>query len=166
MNIRRFSVKTKQRLQHFVWVISLAMILMLGASGLLFLIPGNEGIVQAAPMMARTVITPTTLTQDDSTAETTYSANSDGNKIYNDGATFIQITNDYTGTITATFVTPATVGNLAIEDKEIAVSASSTVFAGPFQTAYFNQPTGSDRNYVYINYTTATSVSIGAYRLP
>lgn len=163
------------RLQRLVFPIALALILLLGVISSITLLSLDAAQVHAAPLFSdgtRSAITITVLTQNDETTETLAAADADGNKFYNNGKTWLQIQNDYTETITATFVTPGTIGGLAIEDKAIAVDASTTDFAGPFQTAYFNQSSGSDLNYVYVNYSTnitdstVASVTIGAYRLP
>ena len=162
------------RLQRLVFPITLSLILLLGVISSVTLL--SLDVVYAAPLFSdgtRSTITITVLTQNNETTETLAAVDADGNKFYNNGKTWLQIVNNYTETVTATFVTPGTIGGLAIEDKAIAVAASSTDFAGPFSTAYFNQSTGSsDPNYVYINYSTnitdstVASVTIGAYRLP
>jgi hypothetical protein len=163
-----------RRLQRLVFPVAIALILLLGAVSGLFLLALDIPQARAAPLLSdgtRSTITITVLTQNDETAETLNAIDADGNKFYNNGKTWIEIVNNYTATVTATFVTPGTVGGLAIEDKTIAVDASGTSFAGPFSTAYFNQ-SSPNTNYVYINYSSAitdstvASVTIGAYRLP
>lgn len=166
----------KNRLQRLVIPLAIAFVIFLGVISSITLLSLDAAQVHAAPLFSdgtRSTVTVTVLTQNDYTTETLNAIDADGNKFYNNSKTWIQIVNDYTATVTATFVTPGSIGgNLAIEDKDIAVSASATVFAGPFQAAYFNQSSGSDANYVYINYSTnitdstVASVTIGAYRLP
>lgn len=95
----------------------------------------------------------------------------DGQKFVNNEDTFVEIASTYTGTITATFVTPATVGGLAVPDLEITLTENQVKIIGPFQSGIYNQTTGSDKGMIYINWnseitgTFVNSVTIGAWKL-
>ena len=98
-------------------------------------------------------------------------ADGDGHKFRNSGRVFVDIANAYTGTITATFVTPGTIYGLPIGDLSVAIPAATTKKIGPFPPTQFNQRTGSDKDFVYMNYnaavtgSVASSVTIGAFRV-
>lgn len=155
-------------IRDFGFVFGLAVILLaVVMMGLLWI--GVEQPAQAAPgeapMMARVTSTVTVLSRDGVT-QTLGAAASDGEKFSNNGKTFVVIANGYTATITGTFVTPGTIDGLAIDDKEVAVPVGETYFAGPFPPSQYNQPSGSDLGYVYLNWSQVTSVTYGVWRLP
>jgi len=72
----------------------------------------------------------------------TASSDADGNTFDNDGRTFVYITNGYTATLTATFVTPVTVNGLAVDDLAVTVTAAANKAVGPFLPETFNTSTG------------------------
>jgi len=80
----------------------------------------------------------------------------------NEGRTFIHVKNaQAAATTTLTIVTPNTVDGLAISDRTVQLAAATQKFVGPFQPGVYNQ-TGA---VVYVNASTATSVSIAALRI-
>jgi hypothetical protein len=81
----------------------------------------------------------------------------------NDGRTIICALN--TGTAaTLTFLTPGTVGGLAIADLAVSVPIHATKVAliGPFPPGIYNQSDGK----VYVDVDDDTNLSLGAFRLP
>lgn len=129
--------------------------------------------VEAAPLSAggtRAALTVTQISRAGVT-ETLYAADGDGYKFSNNGYVWVKVLNDYTDTITATFVTPGTVDGLPIDDLDIAVPADGgTRLVGPFPPSQYNQPSGTDAGKVYLNFdaavtgTVASSVTVGAWR--
>lgn len=105
------------------------------------------------------------------TTQALTAASGDGHKFTNTGRELVMITNDYTATITATFVTPGQVGGLAIADVDVAIAAGATKLVGPFQIGLFNQKSGTDKNKVYLNWdvavtdTVASSVTLQVFKL-
>lgn len=93
-------------------------------------------------------------------AQSLAAASGDGQKFTNTGDTFVIVKNDYTATITATFVTPGQVAGLDIEDVDVAVGAGATKLVGPFLIGVFNQDTGTDKNKVYLNWNTAVTGTV------
>jgi hypothetical protein len=69
----------------------------------------------------------------------------------NDGQTFLVLRNTTGVPDTATVITPATPGGLALADQPIVVAANATYVAGPFPPQYFNQVDGT----VQVDVTTA-----------
>lgn len=143
----------------------------LGMVGLLS--PVNQA--GAAPMGAgedgtRDIITPTLLTFN-GIARTLSVASGDGHKFANNGETFVEISNAYSAAITATFVTPGSLNGIPLADIDVGVGVGATKIVGPFPIAAFNQPSGSDKGKVYINWSTnitgtpANSVTLAAYKL-
>lgn len=116
----------------------------------------------------RDAITPTPMAVTGITVSLS-AASGDGHSFLNTGDTFVMITNSYTDTITPTFVTPGQVGGLNIEDVSVAISAGQTKLIGPFAIGLFNQPSGSDKNRVYLNWnatvtgTVANSVTLAVF---
>ena len=72
----------------------------------------------------------------------TASSDAEGNTFVNNGRTFVYVTNGYTATLTATFVTPITVNGLAVDDLTVTVAAAANAAVGPFQPETFNTTTG------------------------
>lgn len=83
-----------------------------------------------------------------------------GNKIPNDGRTFVLIKNGSASPITATIETPGSVDGMALADLTVTINAGVTMAIGPF-TSNFNQSDG----YVWVVLSAVTSVTMGAYRL-
>lgn len=92
-------------------------------------------------------------------------ANVDGNMFTNDGTEFIDVANAAVGSMTVTVQTPGTVGGNLIADKVITVGAGVTKRIGPFPTDVYNQTTGADRGKVYLDYSSVTTVTVGAFHL-
>jgi len=90
---------------------------------------------------------------------------SNGHKFTNDGKTFVEVKNDSGDTITATFITPGTVDDLAISDLEVAVSDGAVYLVGPFPTNVYNQGSGSDSTKTYLDLSSTSSVSVAAFNL-
>lgn len=120
----------------------------------------------AAPMLARTVLTPTSVVLA-GVGETMTTSSGDGMQFVNNNATWVRIDNSYTETITATFITPREINGLPIDDLDVAVEAGQVMLAGPFPGDTFNNA----GNLVYIDFnaavtgTVANSVTLGAFRL-
>lgn len=117
----------------------------------------------------RDVITPTVLS-DAGTTMTLAAASGDGHKFPNTGREFVVVTNSYTATVTLTVVTGGNAGGIAISDVDVSLTAGQSKIVGPFNTAIFNQPSGSDAGRIYLNWsaavtgTAANSVTLNVYR--
>ena len=83
-----------------------------------------------------------------------------GNKILNDGKTFLLVKNGSGSPVTVTFNTPGSVDGQAIDDLVVSVAAGKLVAIGPF-TSVFNQSDG----YVWAVFSAVTDVTIAACRL-
>lgn len=118
----------------------------------------------AAPLLTRTSLTVTEITSDGVT-DTLSAANADGHKFYNDGKTFLEVSNGSGGTITVTIVTPITYLGLAVADKTVAISNGATKFIGPFRPSLYNYTTGTDKGMVYVNYSAVTTTTVAAWRI-
>jgi hypothetical protein len=92
------------------------------------------------------------------------SAVADGHKFSNDGNVNLHIKNGSGVSVTVTVVTPIQVGNLAVSDLEIAIPAGEERMIRAHPAKHFNQPTGDDKGYVYVNYSATSSVTVGAFR--
>lgn len=118
----------------------------------------------------RDAITPTNIAVTGSTV-TLAASSGDGHKFTNNGRTWVQIYNTTGSTITATFVTVASYDGIALADVDVAITTGATKIVGPFATGLFNQTTGSDKNMVYLNWssavtgTTANSVTLAAFSI-
>jgi hypothetical protein len=117
-----------------------------------------------APMLTQTALTVSTITRAGIT-DTLAAANADGSRFSNDGKTFLEVANASGDTITVTVETPGTVDGLAIADLEVAVPDGTTKFIGPFPPSLYNQLAGSYTGYVYVTYSSATTVTVAAWRL-
>jgi len=85
------------------------------------------------------------------------SSDTDGNTFVNDGRTFVYIDNGYTGTITATFITPLTVNGLAVADQTVAVATGANAAVGPFLPETFNTSSGKCQ----VTWSGTTTVTFG-----
>ena len=89
-----------------------------------------------------------------------------GNKILNDGKTFLYVVNGSGSPITVTINTPNTVDGVAIAELVVSIAATGDAggadkkFIGPF-TTIFNQSDG----YVWAVCSAVGTVTIGAFRL-
>lgn len=89
-------------------------------------------------------------------------AEADGNNWKNpDSRTFCHIKNGSGASITATIDATKTVSGLNVTDLTVAVPAGGERIIGPFPRETFNQ---GDRT-VHIDYSAATSVTVGVFRL-
>jgi hypothetical protein len=90
-----------------------------------------------------------------------------GNKIPNDGKTFIRILNGSAAPITATVDVTPSVDGLALPDLVVTVAATGSgtgvddLLIGPF-TKTFEQSDG----FVWVVCSAVTTVTIGAFRVP
>ena len=117
-----------------------------------------------APMNSQTLLAVTNISRSGVT-DTLAAANSDGSRFSNDGHVFLEVANGGTSPITVTFETPGTVDGLAISDLAVAVPTSTTKMIGPFQPSLFNQIAGSYTGYVFVTYSSVTTVTVAAWRL-
>lgn len=149
-------------------ILAVLMLVAVVALGVAVALPLPEA--GAAPLLVRTTATVATIAPAGVT-QSLGAANGDGHKFLNTGQEFVLITNSYTDTITATFVTPGTIGPVEIADLEVSLAAGATKLIGPFLTGVFNQPSGTDKNRVYLNWnsevtgTVASSVTFQVYKL-
>ncbi len=90
-------------------------------------------------------------------------ANADGEKIANNGRTFVHVENGSGASVTVTVQHPGTVDGLAVADLAVAVPAGEDRMIGPF-TGRFEQ-TGSDEGYVYVDFSAVTTVTVAALRI-
>jgi hypothetical protein len=144
-------------------VFSAAMGLLLFLAALFALTVGGQ-TVAAAPLHAQSALTVSEITSDGIT-DTLAAANADGNRFSNDGKTFLEVANGSGGTITVTVETPITFLGLAVADKTVAIPDGETYFIGPFRPSLYNQLTGSYKGFVYVEYSSATTVTVAAWRL-
>lgn len=95
--------------------------------------------------------------------EDTYaSAAGGGDTFKNDGKTFFECINGAGSDVTLTFTTPGKVGGVAIADPTVVVTAGERRKIGPFDPSIFNNSSGL----VAVAYSSATSVTVAAIRLP
>lgn len=110
--------------------------------------------------MARTQIPVTTIVKSGVNQQSaTQGSVVNGHYFVNDGATILQIVSADAGSQNVTIYTGKIVDGYALADQTIAVSAGSTVWAGPFTTGTFNQP-GTTQ--VFVD-TAATTISFRAF---
>jgi hypothetical protein len=139
----------------------IALILIAGA--LIPLPEGDSSPVLAAPLMARTVMTPTAISTA-GVSETMYAGVTDGMQFVNNSKTWVRIVNSNGDTITATFVTPRQVGGLDVADLDITVAGSDTRLVGPFPAATYDNA----GKIVHIDISptaSATNITFGAFYL-
>jgi hypothetical protein len=155
--------------------IAVGLLVLLGSVGLLPAADRAE-VVYAAPVLSsedgtRDTITPVTIV-DSAITQTLAAASGDGHKFRNNGREIIVVSNGYTATITMTIVTGGSVGGHSIDDVDVTLTVGATKMAGPFRTAIFNQPSGSDAGRIYLNWnatvtgTVADSVTLAVYTVP
>lgn len=83
-----------------------------------------------------------------------------GNKIANDGKTFVEVANGSGSPIDVVIDCPGSIDGFAISDLTVTVAAGVRKAIGPF-TATFNQADG----YVWVVCSAVTSVTVGAFRV-
>lgn len=76
---------------------------------------------------------------------------------------FIYIYNGDVSSKTITITTVTTYDSLAMTDLSVVVAAGERRMVGPFKNS--NYGSGTSSNSVYIDFSAATSVTIGAYKL-
>jgi len=148
------------RVSRMVIGLVLGLALVAGALGVL----GDPVLMPVAQAATRGTLTVTEISR--SGVELSWIAgDSNGHKFTNDGKTFVEVKNDSGDTITATFITPGTVDDLAISDLEVAVSDGAVYLVGPFPTNVYNQGSGSDSTKTYLDLSSTSSVSVAAFNL-
>jgi hypothetical protein len=86
------------------------------------------------------------------TAADTVPHTTDGAKFSNDGSVELLIRNTGAGAHTVTIQTPQTVEGLAVAELSIGpLAAAACVLVGRFPPATFNQQSGTDLGYVYVD---------------
>lgn len=113
--------------------------------------------------MARTDLTIQQLSINGINPSTT-PAIADGHKFYNDGKTWFVAANSGGVDRTVTFITPVTVGGLAVADQPVTVPAGQTREIGPFE-AVFNQMNGADAGKVYVDYSDPTGLAVAVKKI-
>ena len=75
--------------------------------------------------------------------------------------TVLLVNNGSGSAITLTLVTGGTAGEYAVADPTVTVPAGAERAVGPF-SAIFPQPSGADAGWVYVDYSSVTSVTRAA----
>ena len=70
----------------------------------------------------------------------------------------IWINNGSLASVTVTLITGGTAEGLAVDDPTVTITAGQAKLIGPFP-AVFGQPAGVDGGWVFINYSSITSVT-------
>ncbi len=81
-------------------------------------------------------------------------------KFINDGHVFVLVRNTGAGANTATFVTPGSVDEQAVADRDVSVPAAASRYVGPFPASQYNQGDGT----VYVDVAN-TELRFSAYHL-
>jgi hypothetical protein len=110
--------------------------------------------------MARSAFTPVTTAASGVVLASAVAVDAaNGNEWTNTGRSLIEVFNNSASAITATFITNGTynVGTTAyaIADVTVAIAASGTVAAGPFDTALYNSATTTCQ----VNWTSGTGIT-------
>lgn len=143
-------------------VSSTALLLLLMGSGLAQAAPGIAPLLATNP--AALTVTTVSWADGGARAETTYPISpTAGNRFTNDGRVMVQLVNNYTATVTATFETPGhnSVG-LEIADLDVVVGAGVTKFVPFLPPGDFNQTISGTLNQVKITYSTTDTTSLGS----
>lgn len=123
---------------------------------------GEDGI---RDQLTVTLVTAAGLTQ------TLYTASGDGHEFVNNGDTVVVVANNYTDTITITFVTTLQRDGLDVADQIQSLAAGTTKVFGKFLPGVYNQKSGTDKGEVYINWdssvtgTVANSVTLAGFKI-
>jgi hypothetical protein len=115
--------------------------------------------------MARTALAPTQIAIT-GVAPALVAANVDGHSLPNTGREYVQVHNGSGAPITVTVPTPVTVNGRAVADDPITVPAGADRLIGPFDINVHNQRLGVKGSDVHIDFSSVTTVTVGAYRLP
>lgn len=148
--------------------IAFCLALMLLTVVMLTLPVGN--IIAAGEDNIRDVIT-STIVLNTGITQTLSAASGDGHKFVNSGKNIIVVNNTTGDTITMTIVTGGTYGGIALADVDVSIDNNDTALIGPFNGNVFNQLSGADAGYVYLNWndeitgTVANSVTLAVYKV-
>jgi len=114
------------------------------------------------PVVAANRVGVSLLTAADTVPHTT-----DGAKFSNDGAVWLLIRNTGAGAHTVTVQTPQMVEGLAVAELSVGPMAAGDVWlVGPFPPGTFNQQSGADLGYVYVDVVGGgVEVKLQAHRL-
>lgn len=93
-------------------------------------------------------------------------ANVDGEMFINTGKEMVLVRNAAGAPVNVTLVTGKTVDGLAVADRVVAVTNATTVLIGPLSTDLYNQPSGADKNKVYVDFASVTNIFVAVIRLP
>lgn len=113
--------------------------------------------------MPRTSIATQTLTYQSGATITFSAADSANNMLFsNDGETLLVVKNGGASSITVTVVSVADLYGRT-GDISASVAAGATWISGPLEPSIWNQ-TSSDLGKTYVNFSSATSVTVGAIK--
>lgn len=87
-------------------------------------------------------------------------ADSEGDEFANTGREFVHVKNGDASPHTVTIVTPVTVDDLAVADRDVVVPAGEERMIGPLPTATYNTAGGV----VQMTYDAVASVTIGVFK--
>ena len=97
-------------------------------------------------------------------APTPVASHADGHAFSNQHGDVKVILENGTGSsANVTFVTTQTVDGLAVADKVVAVPAGASRVVGAFPAKTYNQPSGSDRHKVYVDFGTVDPLITATY---
>ncbi len=112
--------------------------------------------------MARTPLTVQQISLAGITPSFSAGDQANGHEFVNDGACYLEVKNTGGGICTVTVLTPAKVSGMDVAELTVSVPATNgNKKIGPFPTRIFNQAGGL----VYVDLSTATGVTLGAFRL-
>jgi hypothetical protein len=117
--------------------------------------------------MTRTNVAVTEIKPAGTAAATPVVGTADGLKFKNDGRVVLRVRNtEGAEPNILTAVTTVQVSGFLVEDLAVTVLASGVQYVGPFQPSLFNQPSGADKGYVYLNFADdQADLTVEAYRL-
>ena len=110
--------------------------------------------------MARTALTVQDIVQA-GVAATYASANADGNSVPCDGSHWIEVVNGAGAPVTVTVPTPGTIDGLAVADLTVTVTNGTTKKIRIPPSRVTAQTDGT----AHIDYSSATSITVAAFRL-
>jgi lipoate-protein ligase B len=114
--------------------------------------------------MARTDIAPTNILAT-GVVDTLAAANVDGHAISNNGLTWIEVANGAGAPINVTIQTQMTVHGLAVADQVVAVTNGTRKKIGPFDKDAYNVQSGADAGKIYVDFSSVTTITVGAFRI-
>ena len=110
--------------------------------------------------MATVDITPADLTSAGVTLTKTTPTSGDDWKVLNDGRTYVVVENGATAA-NLTIATPVQVDGLDVSSRVVAVAANTTVIAGPFSPAIYNDGDGE----MTLTLDSVANVKLAAFRV-